>query len=720
MSGTAYCARSNCAAIARKCLIWLLATAAVSASAQDASLDAEGTVVVVASRAPEPIEQVAASVSVIGRETLERRLEQDIEGIARYLPGLRVDADAARFGRSGFSIRGLGGNRVRVEIDGIPVPDAFAVGQFASAGRDVADLAVIERVEVMRGPASTLYGSDALAGIVAITTRDPEDVRAPIARVAWGGRDDSHLVAATVVGGHADGWHALVTGARREGGATDNHAAPNPLDYRRDAALAKLVHAGDAGRFEFTLEHGDEDRRTDVRSARFGPGRFATTSRLDADDRHARDRVSVAHAAGRFETLAYHQTSRVRQDSLQYRIPDAVTPNETLRERRHRFHQAEAGLELVGQARAATGDVSHWQVFGVELARTRYTGQRDGSETDLVTGVTTDVVLGESFPVRDFPDTVATTVAAFWQDEIGVGRWSVIPGVRLERRELDARPDPVFREDFPDQPVVDVATTSATPKLGVRYRLGARSHLFLQYARGFRAPPFSDVNIGLSLPVFNYEVRPNPDLVPERSEGVEVGWRRASDRYDFTVSAYRNRYRDLIESRANLGIDPASGALVFQSVNRDRATIRGLEFEAGLDLTRGWSARLAGAWTRGDDTARAVPLSGIDPASLVAGLRFDAGDGRWGLEAVATATAAKRRVDESAGPLFRPPGHAVFDAYAWFEPRAGLQLNLAVMNLADRRYWNWGVVQGVAPDATDLAFYTAPGRSVSAGLTVEL
>src|SRR3546814_16343141 len=72
------------------------------------------------------------------------------------------------------SIRGVEGKRVRSGVDGVPLADAYSIGQLASAGRDLVDLEAVERVEIQRGPASTLYGSDALAGVVAFRTLDPE------------------------------------------------------------------------------------------------------------------------------------------------------------------------------------------------------------------------------------------------------------------------------------------------------------------------------------------------------------------------------------------------------------------------------------------------------------------------------------------------------------------------------------------------------------------
>src|SRR3546814_4642441 len=81
------------------------------------------------------------------------------------MPGVEVVSEGNRFGTRGFSIRGLEGNRVRIVVDGVPLADAYSIGQFASAGRDLVDLEAVERVEIQRGPASTLYGSDALAGV---------------------------------------------------------------------------------------------------------------------------------------------------------------------------------------------------------------------------------------------------------------------------------------------------------------------------------------------------------------------------------------------------------------------------------------------------------------------------------------------------------------------------------------------------------------------------
>src|SRR3546814_10509902 len=93
-----------------------------------------------------------------------------------FEPGVSVQRQPARFGaalgatgRAGnesFNIRGIGGNRVLIQVDGVRVPDGFSFGAQASGRGDYVDLGLIKSVEILRGPSSALYGSDGLAGAV--------------------------------------------------------------------------------------------------------------------------------------------------------------------------------------------------------------------------------------------------------------------------------------------------------------------------------------------------------------------------------------------------------------------------------------------------------------------------------------------------------------------------------------------------------------------------
>lgn len=719
-------------------LVLLLSTFAAAQSVIDAEepvvLD---PIVVIGSRAAEPLQQVVGSVSVVERDRLERNAVIDISDLAALVPGVTVPTDATRFGRQGFNIRGLEGNRVSIEIDGVPLPDGFGVGQFALAGRDLVALDAVQRVEVLRGPASTLYGSKALAGVVALTTRSPEDFLwrgnpfATAVSVGYSSRDNSRFGAANLAAANGP-WSGLLLVSRHKGNETENHpdvdgVRANPADVQRDAALAKLLYTGEQfGNWTLTLDHGSGRQQTDVQSLVFGPGRYSTTNALDADDRWARDRASLAGswsqpwaAIDALDLLIYEQDSSTRQATDQYRLADSQTGYPTLRAREFNHEQISRGLELVAQSRSQWGDIAHWQVFGLDLTRHSYEGLRTGVQVNLDNGQGSNVVLGEVFPVRDFPNSIVHELGVFWQDEIGFAPgWALVPGLRWERYALDAYPDAIWREDNPQSQLADVDNAQWTPKLGLRLKASEHATLYLQAVRGFRAPPFSDVNVGLYLPTFNYLVKPNPDLKPERSLGFEAGLRWSGPLLRGSIAAYDNRFRDLIESRANLGIDPATGALVFQSVNRDRARIQGLETDAHWslgalrDTWRGSYVELRANWLRGTDTVRDQPLNSVAPgrATMVGGWQGE--EEQWGMQLSLTGVQRVSRVDESIGPLYRPAGYSRFDLNAWRALGEHARLDLAVNNIGNRRYFDWAGLRGITPNASDLDLYTQPGRSV--------
>jgi hemoglobin/transferrin/lactoferrin receptor protein len=700
-----------------------------------------GWIVVAALRA-QPAADVAGTVTALERAAIERLQPQDLRDLVRYEPGVRVTADAARFGLDGFNIRGVQGNRVAVRIDGVPLPDAFSVGSFSNAGRDQVDPEWIERLEILRGPASALYGSDALGGIVAVATRTPADLvdgegRRVELRTGWSGRDAAWRV------GALGAWQGEVHGAllalgERRGHETENQSegdAPdaNPADTRRRSLLAKWTTDLDAMRATLSLERYENAAEVDVRSLVDGPGQFATTESLRADDRETRERAlgSLVFPAPwawleEIEIRAYWQGSRTAQDTTQRRraAPPALR-FPTLRERGFDLAQWQHGVQAVARSRVESAMLRQDWVYGVELSRTRVKERRDGVETNLSTGATTSVILGERLPVRDFPNSVLRSEAVFASGELGSGDgpWSLLAAARWDRFRVDARPDPLFREDFPTQPVADARDSRVTPKLALRWAPGEGDRVWLAWAEGFRAPPFSDVNIGLVLPQFNYVVRPNPDLRPERSRGLELGWNHAGERAEWRVSAYANRYRDLIETRANLGLD-AQGATVFQSVNRARARIRGVEgsarfalggLGAGLDA---WSAHAAFAWSRGDDTVRDVPLNTVQPDRVVIGLERDGGIDRPLLWAAMTAVSRVERVDRSTADLFAPPGHVLFDVGLRQRFAGHATVDVAVYNLADVRWWDWAALRGVLRGGVPApSFHTGAGRSLGLTLT---
>src|SRR4029077_5171657 len=126
-------------------------------------------VVVSATRTPTPAVEVASSITVITADDIEARQERTISDVLKDVPGLNVVQTGGPGGVTSVFIRGTNSNHTKVLIDGIDVSDpsnstgAFDFGQLLTPD--------IERIEVLRGPQSGLYGSDAIGGVINIITR---------------------------------------------------------------------------------------------------------------------------------------------------------------------------------------------------------------------------------------------------------------------------------------------------------------------------------------------------------------------------------------------------------------------------------------------------------------------------------------------------------------------------------------------------------------------
>lgn len=745
------------AALALAVLALCAATQAVTAApaeADDASFDRLDRIVVSATLTEASVASLPSVISAIDRAQLQRELAMNLRDAVRYEPGVSVRSSFGRFGLGDFRIRGLEGNRVLIETDGIAVSDAFAIGSFSSAGRISIDPATLKAIEIVRGPGSSLYGSDALGGVVALQTVDAEDLvregqdRGIALRMGYSGEDFGAFggASAAFVG---ERWSGLAVLHRREGreprnqgeDASDGAARTrsNPQDSAQGSMLAKLGFAPQADqRWTLTVEGNEGRALTDVRSARTTTSGFGLPVRvldLQGDDRQTRARVSLRHAwselhstvADRLRWQVYRQDSETTQRTFEERVSLAATGpiNPTRREREFNFDQRVHGAEFTAHKAFALGSWRHRFTWGLDLSVSDIRQKRDGRSINLSTGAVSTTISPDVFPVRDFPVSRTTAAGLYLQDEIETadGVWRLIPGLRVDHYVLDPEQDAIFAGDNPGVALSDVRETSVSPKFGVVRRLGERYSAFAGYARGFRSPPYNDVNLGFTNLQFGYTAIPNPDLKPETSDGIELGLRRHDADFWWTLSGYANRYRDFIESLRSLGVDPASGLLVFQSKNVSRARIHGVELKGGWALGSVWPAlenvelRFAAAQSTGRDITADRPLSSVDPLNAMLGLRWSGS--RSAIELALRGADRKREPGTVAGttgdvPAFAAPGYGVFDLLYELEFARHARLNVGLFNLADRRYWDWAAVPQVAASSAVLDRYTAPGRYLSA------
>ncbi|MDR7191636.1 hemoglobin/transferrin/lactoferrin receptor protein [Luteimonas terrae] len=710
-------------------------------------------IVVTATRTERAISDVPNTVDVIDRVRMDTLLVRDIADLFRYEPGITVGSSFGRFGLNDIRIRGLGGNRVRIQTDGIAVPDAFAIGSFSSANRNFVDLETLKRVEVVRGPTSSLYGSDALGGVVSFVTKDPSDyLRAGDTahfgtKIGFDSANEGLFAGATAAFG-GERWSGLVAVSHRQGKETENRGEAggegdartqaNPQSSSGRSVLGKLVFApSGTQRFKLTVEGNEDDVETDLLSA-YGLQSLtgATNTQALGDDHQSRARLTFSHEIdGLSSALAdsadwqvYRQDSRTRQDSVEMRIvPSGAATIRDRREREFYFDQRSYGLQANARKTFKTGSVAHTLAYGLDVERTETKQKRDGRRIFLDTGVVTNVMSPDTFPVRDFPISNTTKASLYVQDEIAFadGAFRLVPAVRVDHYKLEPEVDTIFREDNPTTRVADLSETSVSPKLGFVWTFADAWSLYGGYARGFRAPPYNDVNIGFTNFQFGYTAIPNPDLKSETSDGLELGMRYSGAAAYASLSTYYTAYDDFIESTRYIGDDPLTGLMVFQSQNIADARIRGVEFKGGVyfdalaPALAGWSLRGAAAWSRGEDRTSGEALASVDPLIATLGIGFDRDV--WGAELAGRFVGRRDRLPTppAGSTYFESPGHALLDLYAHWTFAPGTRLNAGVFNLADRKVWQAGLVPVIAANSATLDRYTAPGRNVAVSLSVD-
>ncbi|MCW6534070.1 TonB-dependent hemoglobin/transferrin/lactoferrin family receptor [Sphingomonas lycopersici] len=729
------------------------AVLATPAAAQDGDplviVDPRGTITVSATRLPQKVEEVPATVSVITDRQIADQLASDIKDLVRFEPGVSVRRAPTRFGaangatgrdgNAGFNIRGLEGNRVLIQVDGVRVPDGFDFGAQSAGRGDYVDVGLVKSVEILRGPASALYGSDGLAGAVSFTTSDPVDFLrngkqiAGLGRVAYDSADRQFSETAILAARSGD-WSALIAYTRRDGHELDNkgtneernsrRTAPNPQDSFSNAILGKIVwQPSDAHRVRLTVDHYDDHVRTNVLSG-IAPVPTAPTSvtGLNARDETRRDRISLdwrysgSGALASAQLAFWYQQAQNRQFSAEDRYTAAD------RTRLNTFDNRVFGASAELRSDLTTGALTHRIVYGGDVSVTRQKGVRDG----------TVPTPPDVFPTRAFPVTDFTLAGAYLGDEIGVGGGvlTLYPVLRFDHYNLDPKQDallPGFRS-------AGQSGSRVSPKIGGVVKLGGGASLFANYAQGFKAPSPTQVNQFFQNLAQGYTSIPNPDLRPETSETWEGGLRVSSGAVSAGVTGFTGRYRNFISQQVVGGSFRPSDPAVFQFINLNRVKIDGVEGRIDLRAPSGVSARMAISYAKGSvsepDKSR-QPLSTIDPLKLVVGIGYDAPERRFGGQIIATHAAQKelgRTVYDDAAseaqtticngaPCFRPGGFTILDATAYVRVGEALTLRAGVFNILDAKYAWWSDVRGLAANSTVTDAYTQPGRNVSASLT---
>ena len=632
---------------------------------------------VTGTKVPTPKSQVPAVIDVITQEDLDRLQPQTIGDVLNNLPGVEVEG-GPKGSQSQPNIRGFGGtgwgtNRVVTTLDGARQDIGAAHG-----GSMFYDPDLIKQVEVLKGTGSTLYGSGAIGGVIALTTKDAADYL----------EGDDKVGFRTKAGYHSNNTEPMVsqTFAWRPNGFVDflgNYTWRTSGDYNNGDGepikntsvdvhngLMKLgINPADGHRIELSgiLFSDDEDIvATDVDNA----------NREYSADHRIRKNTESAHY-----TFDSPTSDLINFSATVYRDETEVTDDGKDYNRTSTAELTTTGADIFNTFDFKTGWAQHAVTIGTEYYHDAGKGRVDGH---LQT---------------QNPDASQDVVGIYAQYRMTLfDQLSITPGVRWDYYATNPEGG-----DFQDQ-----HNNRFSPKVGVDWQPLDWITAFGSYSEGYRAPSIRELYIsGIHFAIggpFNNVFVPNPDLKPESTRTWEGGLRFAfddvvmeGDGLRINGSYFDTRAKNFIDGEVVMKFAPPT-QFTTTPVNVPRAHIRGAEIEIAYDSEY---AFFSGGWSRirGDDLTDDEPLTSIpaDKLFVTVGAKVPQIDVFFGMTDE-YAWEQNRNID----PTLRTDHYNIVGLFVGWAPDEGIlkgfRVDAGIDNLFNKQYERY------------LALEDAPGR----------
>ena len=651
-------------------------------------------VVVTATRIDQSLQDTAAKIDVVTDEEIDKNLAKDLEEVLEYTPGVTFNR-AGRQGIQSVNIRGVEDNRVKILVDGVSQAQSFGGDnyEFINSSAVYIEPDMIKSVQVVKGAASSLHGSDAVGGVVAFETKDPSDFLKDgdtfggQAKLSYSSEDDSfaeHVALANRIGD----LETLIAYTRRDGNEPHNFSSDektnytvNSQDTEKNDLLVKVQYQINPNhRLEWLGELTHNRSDSDVY--------HETYTDYTGKDTTKKYRLGLKHIWNANIGLADTITSKL---TWQDKDDNGVTHRSnasTVQVKDYVYTDKRVDFETQLDKYFTTGSVGHNVIYGVSYT---YAKIENTNMTDT-DGTVSQIIYT--------PDAKETKAGAFLQDEMSFldDQLIVTPGIRYDWFNTDpGTVDGTSYETYKDSAV--------TGRLGAVYHLDNANSVYSQVSQGYRAPTFTELYYiygGGCYGSFCYESIANPDLKAEESISYELGYRHSTQTSQSEVSVFYSDYDNFIDRTSS----DNGGVTEYYYTNVDKAKIKGLELSNKLMLDqllnapKGLSSRFVAAYTEGED-GNGNPLNSVNPWNAVVALNYDAPNTLWGSSVKLNYTAKKSSSDINSdgsnggtSNQTEMPDAAVVDITAYYKPMKDLTLTAGVFNLTDEEYYRWNDVRG--------------------------
>ena len=488
-------------------------------------------VVVTAARIPLPADRIGSAITLITAEDIEERQSSLVEEVLRDVPGLAVTRTGNLGSFTEVRIRGAEGNQTLVLIDGMEVSDPGLGSNFDFGGLLTDG---IERIEILRGPQSTLYGGDAMGGVINIITKKGDGPTVATARTEAGSFDTGR--ASAHISGSTERYAFSLTGSRYQTNgisqADEDNGNPETDGYENETVVASgSYRVNDGLSLEGVARVVDTSVETDPQE--FSLATFTFDKPADGDQRtDAVERQGIV---------------RARLDLFGGRLENIVSAQKTIRD----FKTIQDGaITFFSDADRAKLDYQGNLYLG-EAHTVVVGGETEKEEIDTISQPATDVEIQGYFAQYLVSPMAGLDLSA---------------GIRLDDHQ-----------SFGRETTQRLTGSYLFTRTGTRFK-GS-------YGTGFKAPTLTDL----------FGLFGNPDLQPETNDGWDAGFVQSlwAGRASLEVIYFRNKIENLIQFTAqgliNTGQTDTEGiesALALR-ISPDLSATLAYTWTSSKDLTTG-------------------------------------------------------------------------------------------------------------------------------------
>jgi outer membrane receptor for ferrienterochelin and colicins len=617
----------------------------------------QSVTVVSGSRVEELQQDSPLPIDVLTRQGIQRTGYESVADALGEIPGVVTRNNASFSGASQQQIDGIASQDILVLQDGLPIVGARGI-KSGIIDLDQQNIGKLDRIEVVRGASSSLYGTDAVGGAINMITHEPTQPFEGGVRISGGslGALDSAVNLGTT-------WRKLTAFVDLE----SHHVGSYTLIPNNESTVGADSQLFDG--FAKLRYHFDP---------KFSLGFSASAYHNEATGKTT---DSTGTAESGYDRAKSHDSTQTYALTAEF-LPTSTT---AIQARAYESRYDESSYQSPLDTAGNTGDQ-----FGYGDLHERYhrfdatISQQVGSRQLLQGGDewTQDQYRGLNRLVGDDAGQQATTNDVWFQDRIQATRNLLFTlGGRYNHHSLYG--------------------SHVVPKVGVVYRLNDHWSVRGAYGKGFRSPSLGELYYRLQHPEYFYQVIGNPTLQPETSESYSVGGDYQSNRFSIGVTLYRNNLNHLINYvfagfpvsatqlqmlLARYGVPPSFGAQPFLATyiytNTDKAYTQGVNIRGSIVLTH--DLRVDGAYAYLDPYDRVNHQTLTERSRNQGYFKLEYFSRRWGLILNTRANFFGRWLIDSAQGTHEP-AYAIWKLYGSKDITHGLQLYAAVDNLADSR-----------------------------------